>query len=189
MNEQITESFGFKATARPRRYGFLAVLTLLQILFLIGLALSYYAIGWFGKEVRLQTVPMKLQDMVYHNSITLNYQINQLNTNLWKGAGIAPTEKDRVYVLLKPTAHQAKPVYEAIGVYDKKPAVQTGEVALTARIDYSFEQQMHLVYGLENYDVSQSTAAEIAKTSGPITVLIKAAPWGKAIVTGLSFSE
>lgn len=59
-------------------------LVLLQALVLAGVAVSYYAVGWFGQDVRVRTVPVDPRDLLYGDYVTLSYDISQLDPSLWK---------------------------------------------------------------------------------------------------------
>src|SRR6185437_13702730 len=94
-----------------RRAKLLLLLVLLQVLFLGGIAGSYYAVGWFGDEIKLKTVPVDPRDLLYGDYVTLGYEISRLEPALWKGGEELPKTGSRVYVLLKPV----NGLYEAVG--------------------------------------------------------------------------
>ena len=172
-----------------RRFKLLTVLVLIQALFIVGVAVSYYAVGWFGKEIRIQTVPVDPTDLLYGDSVRLKYEISQLDSILWKGTGKLPVDGMLVYVVLKPKDNKSNATYEAIGLYNKKPAIQTNEVLLKGRVDYSYEQDIHLIYGLESYYLSENAGKGLEKHAANAIAKIKIAPWGRAIIEDLELPQ
>jgi uncharacterized membrane-anchored protein len=158
-------------------------LVLVQALFLVGFALSYYAIGWFGKEIRLQTVPIDPRDLLYGDYVKLNYDINEISTALWKGSGKNYDTKN-LYVVLKPDKLSKNGTYGAVGIYDHKPSAQDDEVILKGRFDYNGDSSIHVKYGLETYYISENTGKELEEKAGKgkLVTKVKVASWGRAVI-------
>lgn len=173
-----------KDTSSPRRKAQLVFLVLLQILFLCGVAGSYYAVGWFGQEIRIKTAPVDPRDLLYGDYVTLSYEISQLRPELWKEAGPVPDRGSQVYVLLRPDSG-SKPVYEAVGVFASRPSVQQGEIALKGQVVSSWDQEIRVKYGLEKYYVPEGTGKELEKEAGHMVVRAKVAPWGQTKIEAL----
>lgn len=170
----------------PRRSWLLGLLVLLQLLFLGGIALSYYAVGWFGTEIKLKTVPVDPRDYLYGDYVVLGYDISRLDSSLWKVSDRKPKSGDHVFVLLKPGAGG---FYEARGVYASKPSPQAGEVVLTGSIVNSWEDTISMKYGLEKYYVPEGTGRELEKQAGNLVAKVKVASWGQAKITALEPRE
>lgn len=136
--------------AKKRRLTLLLVVVVLQVLFLGGIATSYYAVDWFGIEIQIKTVPFDPRDLLYGDYVTLSYEISSLNPQLWKEDTDKPKQGEPVYVVLKPAATG---LYEAVGIYSTKPSVQLGQAVLKGSIVYSWDQTIHIEYGLERYYV------------------------------------
>jgi uncharacterized membrane-anchored protein len=158
-------------------------LVLVQVLFLAGLALSHYAVGWYGKEIRLQTVPIDPKDLLYGDYVVLNYDINQIKASLWKGKAYLQQGKT-LYVVLRPNEKSMNGTYDAVGIYDKKPSAQKDEVILMGRSNYSDNDTIHVQYGLETYYISENTGKELEKkaSKGVLVTKVKVAPWGNAVI-------
>jgi uncharacterized membrane-anchored protein len=159
-------------------------LVLVQALFLISVALSYYAIGWYGKEIRLQTVPIDPRDLLYGDYVNLNYDINEISASLWKGPGKIYELKKNIYVVLKPDELSKNGTYKAVAIYDHKPAVQEDEVILKGRSDYTGDNTIHVKYGLETYYISENTGKVLEEKAalGTLVTKVKVASWGRAII-------
>lgn len=160
---------------------FVGMLVLLQVLFVCGLAGSYYAAGWFGVEIRLKTVPVDPRDLLYGDYVVLGYEISRLDPGLWQEKSELPKNGDKVHVLLKPV----NGLYEAAGVYSAKPAVKPGEVVLRGTVQYSWNQSIHVNYGLEKYYVPEGTGKELEDQARNMIVTVKVAPWGQAKIESL----
>ena len=175
-------------TPRHNRRKWLFILLIAaQTLFLTGLLVTNYAVGWFGKEIQLKTAPVDPRDLFYGDYVVLNYEISRLPISLWKGEG-EPKLKKNVYVLLRPSAADPNE-YEAVGVYPDKPAISGEEVALKAHIQYGWDREITLRYGLERYYVPEGTGKEIEEQRELSKVRVSVAPWGQARVNGFAEEE
>jgi uncharacterized membrane-anchored protein len=174
MNEQ--------KTAKNRRTAYLLILVVLQVLFLGGIATSYYAVGWFGTEIKIKTAPVDPRDFLYGDYVNLSYEISQLKPSLLKENAAQPKSGDRVYVLLKLTASG---LYEAEGIYVKKPSVSPGQAVLRGTVGSTWNDTISIQYGLERFYVSQGTGHDLEKKAGNIVAHVKIASWGQARLTEL----
>ncbi|NOU96103.1 hypothetical protein GC093_23175 [Paenibacillus sp. LMG 31456] len=168
---------------RPRRAKLLLWIVLLQILFLGGIAGSYYAVDWFGEEIKLKTVPVDPRDLLYGDYVVLSYEISQLSPALWKGGGELPKQGSPVFVLLKPE----NGLYVASGIYSEKPTVEAGQTILKGRITSSWREGIHVEYGLEQYYVPEGTGKELEEKARNMIVAVKIASWGQAKIVGLEY--
>ncbi len=172
-----------KAVAGGRRRARLtAIIVLLQALVLFGIALSFYAIGWFGKDVRIRTVPVDPRDLLYGDYVTLGYDISRLSPSLWKDTARQPERGQPVYVVLKPGADG---IAEPVAAYGSKPALQEGEVVMKGRIDHSWSKEVFVKYGVEKYYVPEGTGKSLEEKANRLIVHMKVAPWGQAKIEGL----
>lgn len=167
-----------------RRKLLLSVLTALQALFLIGVACSYYAVGWFGQEIKVKTVPVDPRDLLYGDYVTLSYEISRLKPELWKGQGPVPERGSKVYVLLKPGADNPS-IYEAVGFYASSPSAKPGEVIMQGVVDSSWDKEVRMKYGIEKYYVPEGTGGELEKDAGHMIVRVKVASWGQKKIEGI----
>jgi uncharacterized membrane-anchored protein len=178
-------------TSDPRvrnRFRLLIVLVLVQAIFLIGIALSFYAVGWYGKEIRLQTAPIDPRDLVYGDYVVLNYEISQIKATLWKGAGKLPRQGDILYVVVRLDKRNAKGTFEAVAAYDHKPSINPGEVILIGRSGYTFDDMINVKYGLETYYVPQNTGKALEEQVGQFVAKVKVASSGRAILEKIEIS-
>lgn len=166
---------------KKRRWIFLAVV-LLQVLFLCGLAASYYAIDVFGEEIVLETAPVDPRDLFYGDYVILNYEISRIDRSHIIG-DIEEAAGSTIYVVLQPAQGG---VYALKQAYLKQiPDTEPGEVVLHGLVDYAFGDQVHVKYGLERYYVPEGTGREIEDLREGMKVKVHLAPWGKAKVSEL----
>jgi uncharacterized membrane-anchored protein len=159
------------------------VLLLLQVLFLSGMAASYYAIDSLGKEIRLKMVPVDPRDIFYGDYVQLSYEISSLPWTIWKGTE-HPNTGETVYVVL----HRSGAYDHAVAVYPTKPHLKEGETVLPARVrEWGQGEQLNLVYGFERYYVEENTGKAIQERRDQAAVTVKLAPWGQTKVTALTF--
>lgn len=165
-----------------RRSLIVTAIILAQVIFLIGITVSHYAIGWYGKEIRLQTVPIDPRDLMYGDYVVLNYDINEIDKSLWKGEINGYELNNNLYVVLKPDNQSKNGTYEAVGLYDREPAKQADEVILKARYEYSSDSTIRVKYGLETYYVPENTGKKLEEQIGKMVTIVKVAPWGRAVI-------
>lgn len=156
---------------------------LAQITVLILISLSYYAIDWMGKEVRLKTAPVDPRDYLYGDYVALKYEISDLPNTLWRETN-APEAGQPVYVVLKRVGSYD----QAIAIYTHKPTVQEDDQKiLRGKINYLDGSELAVQYGLERYYVPENTGKEIEKQRNNLLAVIKVAPWGQAKISRLDF--
>ncbi|QGQ97856.1 hypothetical protein EHS13_24675 [Paenibacillus psychroresistens] len=162
----------------------IVALVLIQALFLIGIAISYYAIGWYGKEIRLQTLPIDPRDLLYGDYVNLNYDINELSTSLWRGPGDVNDLSNNLYVVLKLDELSKNGTYKAVALYGHKPKIQKDEVVLKGHTNYTGDSTIFVKYGLETYYVPENTGKELEQKAnlGKLVANVKVASWGRAVI-------
>jgi uncharacterized membrane-anchored protein len=172
-----------KPLGNKRRLQLLVILVLVQALFLCGIAGSYYAVGWFGHEIKIKTTPVDPRDLLYGDYVTLGYEISNLKSQMWKESGSKPDQGEQVYVALKPSASG---IYEAVGVYRNMPALLPSEQAvLKGRVTSSWDESIRIQYGLERYYVPEGTGKELEQAASNMIVRVKIAPWGQMRISGM----
>jgi len=169
-------------TSSRRRW--LAAVAGLQVLFLLVLALSYYAVGWYGQELRLKTIPIDPRDVLYGDYVTLNYEISQLKTELWnkQTEGDIPDSGTVIYVLLQKSNDN---LYTAVRASRTKPKANDREVVLKGVVQYSWDESIRVKYGLERYYIPEGAGKELEKQARDMVVKVKLAPWGQVKIDGL----
>ncbi|MCZ8519004.1 MULTISPECIES: GDYXXLXY domain-containing protein [Paenibacillus] len=185
-----------KVQGRARRLWIIAF-TAAQALVLAGIALSYYAVGWYGQELRLRTVPVDPRDIFYGDYVTLSYEISRLEGTLWKEAE-PPKRGDTAYVVVKPGSDG---ISVPVAAYRSKPALAAGETALKGIVQYgwvkgngnssdenfneSFHENFSVRYGIERYYVPEGTGKALEKQAAHLTVRVKSAPWGQPVIESI----
>ncbi|WP_426448545.1 GDYXXLXY domain-containing protein [Paenibacillus sp. S-38] len=155
-----------------------------QVLVLAGIALSYYAVGWYGQEIRLRTVPVDPRDIFYGDYVTLSYEISRMDGALWKET-VPPERGDTAYVVVKPGADG---IAVPVAVYGSKPSLAAGETALKGIVEYGWDRnfesvrQLSVRYGIERYYVPEGTGGKLETQASNLTVRVKAAPWGQMTI-------
>lgn len=164
---------------RTRKAWFL-LLILLQALALLGWAGSAYAVVWFGKELRLETAPVDPRDFLYGDYVILYYEMNRLSPSLWRGEQL-PEEGDAIYVALERRDGFDVPA----AAYPSRSAAPAGQTVVKGIVDYQWEQEIVVRYGLERYYVPEGTGTEWERQAaqGSLVVTAKAASWGQAVLT------
>ena len=177
------------STLRRSRSKWLFLLLVLQILFLAGIAGFHYSTLWYGKEIRLQTVPVDPRDLFYGDYVRLNYDINRIPLSLWQETGHKPKNGDRVYVVLQ--KDKADQLYTAKAVFANKPSLSDGEVALKGRIEYVDNESIRITYGIEQYYVKENTGKELEQQAqtGSLVVKLKVAAWGSPVVEDVGLTS
>lgn len=171
---------------KKRRSWLLAALVALQTLALAGIALSYYAVGWYGQDIRLRTVPVDPRDLLYGDYVTLAYDISTVTPAMWKGSDRQVKRGDVIYVVVKPGTDG---VYVPVAASDTKPSVSAGEVTLKARAMYAWDRKheggVRVSYGIEKYYVPENTGKALEEKAAQLIVHVKVAPWGQPKIEGL----
>jgi len=137
-----------------RRRAFIG-LVVLQILFLVAIALNSYIIRAFGTPVVLKTAPVDPFDPMMGDYVRLNYEISDIPLALARDFSVTPfdTRRNRtVYVVLRPDGKYHTPA----GVYRHPPKAKPGEAVIRGRLVYVAEQ-MHVEYGIEKFFVPQGS--------------------------------
>jgi uncharacterized membrane-anchored protein len=167
-----------------RRTLLLAGLVIAQMLVLLGIAGAHAAAERFGQEIRIKTAPVDPRDVMYGDYVVLNYDISRWDRALWKGPGDVPKRGETVYALLQKDT-SGSGLFVAAGLYRSKPDVQGDGVILKGRVDYSFDNQIQVRYGLEKYYVPENTGKALEQKAGRFVATVRVAPWGEAVLTGL----
>lgn len=155
------------------------IAALLQVLFLVFIAGSYYSLDYFGKEIKIKTVPVDPRDILYGDYVTLRFEISTVPLALYKGDPSALDQgQKKAYVVLE----ENKDGYFAVKeVSPEKPDLTDDQVVLTAKAQKIWGEtsdQIQLTYGLERYYVEENTGKELEKQASDMDVIVSVAPWG-----------
>ena len=156
---------------------FILLLIAIQVCYLLFLTLSYYSISWYGKEITLKTAPVDPSDLFRGDYVILNYDINEVNADLWK-------EKDNIndHSTLYVTLQRKGTYFNVTGLSSTKPSsLLSNAVVMKARLDYADNEHIYLTYGIEQYYVEDNTGEKWEKKRGLFDVNVKVTSWGQAI--------
>ncbi|WP_246938658.1 GDYXXLXY domain-containing protein [Bacillus pinisoli] len=157
----------------------------LQVFFLLAMSVSYYAIDWFGQEIRLKTEPVDPRDIFYGDYVTLHYTISTIPKELWKDSE-EPSYKEPVYVVIR----EEGGYFEAVSVNRNRPEINDNEVLMKGRYLYDLnESELFIEYGIERYFVQEGTGMELEEQADRMEAYIKIAPWGQMKITNVQLIE
>lgn len=156
------------------------IAALLQVLFLLLIAGSYYSIDYFGKEIKIKTVPVDPRDLLYGDYVTLRYDISTAPLKSYRGdTAELDRGEQKAYVVLQPNSDG---YYVVKNVYTEKPDVTGDQVVLTARAEKVWGagsiDNIQLTYGFERYYVQENTGKKLEQQAKDMDVIISVAPWG-----------
>ncbi len=156
------------------------IAALLQVLFLIFIAGSYYSIDYFGKDIKIKTVPVDPRDLLYGDYVTLRYDISTAPLKSYRGdAAKLDRGEQKAYVVLQPNKDG---YYVVKNVYSEKPDVTGDQVVLTAKAEKVWGagpiDNIQLTYGFERYYLQENTGKELEQQAKDMDVIISVAPWG-----------
>lgn len=152
------------------------VIALLQGFILLGIAGSYYAADYYGKKIVLKTEPVDPSDLFYGDYVTLNYEISDVSSSLWKGKPIQDPKP--VYVVLSPN----KESYHVNKITSDRPDVAGNQVYLKAKATPSMTGRLHLEYGLERYFVKDNSGKSYEDPQNKYKVTLHVSSWGKGVI-------
>lgn len=165
-----------------------------QVLILLIMAGSEWAIQTFGDEVKLKTAPVDPRDAFYGDYVTLNYDISDIAVRYFP-EGEMPERGDVVYAVLKRDGEYDR----LVSAHLKKPTAADDEKILKGRVQYVVRnwrdngdkdvsiQSVRAIYGLERYYVPEGTGFELENKRGEFDVLVKVSALGQSI-SELSFN-
>ncbi|WP_079529383.1 GDYXXLXY domain-containing protein [Halobacillus hunanensis] len=154
----------------------------LQVLFLAGMAYSYYAMDVYGETIRLKTAPVDPRDPFYGDYVTLNYEVEQIPEEKWVGE--SPERDEVVHLLLSPNKSG---IYELTKASSHSLAASDDQVVIKAQLERHNEQLnfYNVSIGLNRYYVDEKTGRQIEQAGGNQEVEIVVAPWGQKKITGI----
>ncbi|MRH44190.1 hypothetical protein GH741_16225 [Aquibacillus halophilus] len=160
---------------------FFYIIVALQIMFLVGMAVSYYLIDYFGETIELKTLPVDPQDIFYGDYVTLRYEIEEIPSSTWQGEESPPYDS-QVYVLLE----KQNEVYNVVNASNERIEPSSGQVMLHAKYEYhdSMQNIYYVDYGLDRYYIEDNTGEQYEQ-SGEMVVTVAVAPWGQKKILDL----
>jgi uncharacterized membrane-anchored protein len=182
------------------RTRWMVLVVVLQILFLLLLTASSYAVDAWGTTVRLRTVPWDPHDVLFGDYLQLHYEINEIPVRWLRDAEVSDDVHTLYVVLQKDRSGIGTPV----AAFLHKPSGDRGAVILRGIVQYrtkvsrnpsgfpqgpesmTDEEWFHVVYGIEKYFIPQGQGeALLARLQTYPLVDVKVAPWGQVKVAGI----
>ncbi|CDQ21067.1 Uncharacterized membrane-anchored protein [Halobacillus karajensis] len=166
---------------KQRRWFFYA-LVFLQLLFLILMSVSYYAMDLWGKTITLKTAPVDPRDPFYGDYVRLNYDIEQIPEEKWKGEETVD-RGEKVFLLLE---ENEEGIYELVEASTIWPEKSDGQVVLSSKYQTSASalDQYQVDIGLGKYYIEENTGA-IWEQREERTVEVVLAPWKQKKIVSL----
>ncbi|MFD2924284.1 GDYXXLXY domain-containing protein [Halobacillus naozhouensis] len=154
----------------------------LQVLFLAGMAFSYYAMDMYGETIRLKTAPVDPRDPFYGDYVTLSYEVEEIPEEKWVGE--PPERREVVHLLLSPNETG---IYELTKASSHSLAASNDQVIIKAQHQWHNERLnfYNVSIGLNRYYVEENTGRQIERAGGNQEVEIVVAPWGQKKITGI----
>lgn len=90
----------------------------LQVLFLVGMSISFYLMDDFGEVIRLETAQVDPPDIFYGDYVRLQYEQERIEPEYWFGSKDMD-RNEKIYVLLIP---DDKGIYHVKAASDRKLA-------------------------------------------------------------------
>ncbi|WP_160646512.1 GDYXXLXY domain-containing protein [Chengkuizengella marina] len=170
---------------RTSKRGWFIIALLFQVCFLISISLSNYSVEWFGKELRLKTVPVDPRDLFYGDYVVLHYEINTIPKKLWQEDKYPDNGEKLVIGLMEKNGYYT---VESIGHVKPKDEME-GNIYLEGVVSHIRPDSIFVEYGIEKYYVPEGEGKELEELRGEIDVIVKKAQWGNAKISRIEFSE
>lgn len=137
-----------------QRWWFYGLVTL-QLLFLLLMSASYYAMDSWGQTITLKTTPVDPRDPFYGDFVRLDYAIEQIPEEKWMIE--EPLNRgEKVFLLLE---ENDKEIYELVEASTLWPETEGNQVVLSSKYQWSDPslQQYQVDIGLGRYYIEENT--------------------------------
>ncbi len=158
--------------------GYFITLVGLQVIFLLLMTVSFYAMDSFGDTIKLKSEPVDPRDPFYGDYVTLSYEVEQISDEKWTGEeNVHPGEK--INVLLEPNKNGIYEVKQASP--DSITASSKDQVVLDAKYEGhdNFLETHHVSLGLSRYYIQENDGAQFGNATNEKLVEIVVSPWGQ----------
>ncbi|MBH0228750.1 GDYXXLXY domain-containing protein [Halobacillus yeomjeoni] len=153
-----------------------------QILFLVGMSISYYAMDVFGESITLKTAPVDPRDPFYGDYVTLGFEVERFPKEKWSGSENVKW-RERIFLLLE---EGEKGIHQLVKASES--SLQSGEnqIVLPAKFEWYDEHTETYVVNLsvDRYYIEENTGEEY-EGEGDRLVEIIVAPWGQLKIKSL----
>lgn len=158
------------------------IIVALQVVFLLAMALAYYAMDQFGETVQLRTAPVDPRDPFYGDYVILNYEVETVPASKWIGTEEVKRGEE-VYLLLG----QQNGVYQLVEASDERMEAKEEQVVMEARMEWydaTSNGSYSVDLGLGRYYVEENTGEEWEGTDSRIVEVVLA-PWGQKKINSI----
>ncbi|MCP3032013.1 GDYXXLXY domain-containing protein [Halobacillus sp. A1] len=154
----------------------------LQVIFLMGMGGSYYAMDRFGDTIVLETEPLDPRDPFYGDYVTVRYSIEDIPVEMWEDKK-EPARGDTVFITVE---EQGSGYYELVKASPQSERAKAGQVELKAKFEWHNQQTdtYQVNIGLDRYFIEEGTGNTIEQ-AGDATAEIVVAPWGQKKIISL----
>lgn len=155
----------------------IAIIIVVQIIFLsLMVGFKYYTLS-FGTPVLLKTAPIDPRDIFRGEYVRLNYEIT-----LVKSQNLDLEYNQDVFVVLE----KGDPYWNAVAISVDKPGLAANQVMIKGKaLDYVGRSQGYrLNYGIDTYYVEEGKGKEIERLRN-IDVLVRVDRFGNAVIEEL----
>jgi uncharacterized membrane-anchored protein len=162
-----------------------------QLLLLLGLMASRWAILAQGTTVLLSTVPVDPRELFRGEYVALRYGISSLDVDRLAPRAIRPPldTGDVVYVVLAPADGGARLPWHAVALLDREPAEEDlvrydpGALFIRGKVTWRWKNTVEVQYGIESYFVPEGEGLPLERAAGTgLTVEVKVDPHGRAAI-------
>lgn len=161
---------------RPKRWFWLAVA--LQVLVLAGMIGMHGYTLKTGKPVMLKTAPVDPWSPLMGQYVTLRYDISMLNEGKVTMEEMPYKRGETVYVLLQ----KGDPYWNAVAVSSVKLQAGSDQMVLRGHVEYSFDQQVSIRYGIEQFYVPEGQGPELEQHRDKMAVEVAVDSFGRGAV-------
>ncbi|MDQ0351741.1 putative membrane-anchored protein [Alkalibacillus filiformis] len=147
-----------------------------QVVVLLFMVTSSYALDQFGKVITIQTEAYDTEDVFYGDYVDISYVAETVRPENWfVTEGVKSNQ--RIYVLLTP---DEQGVYHLKAASDREMSAESDDVVIVARYRYQDQEQVHHIdLGLDRYHPHYEQQDEIESSQERMLVMIALSPWGQ----------
>ncbi|MGR9050877.1 GDYXXLXY domain-containing protein [Halobacillus faecis] len=164
-----------------KRWWFYGLVTL-QLLFLLLMSASYYAMDLWGQTITLKTAPVDPRDPFYGDYVTLDYTIEQIPEEKWLVEETL-NRGEKIFLLLEENEDE---IYELVEASTLWPETESNQVVLSSKYQWSDPslQQYQVDIGLGRYYIEENTGT-FWEQREEREVEIVLAPWKQKKIASL----
>jgi uncharacterized membrane-anchored protein len=161
-----------------------------QLLLLVALMASRWAVLAQGTTVLLSTVPVDPRELFRGEYVALRYTISSLDRGGFAGGASSPLHTgDTVYVVLAPPSGGERLPWHAVALLVQQPEEEDlarydrGALFIRGKVTESRRDTVEVQYGIESYFVPEGEGLRLERAGGKgLTVEVKIDARGRAAI-------